>query len=114
GRWDAETARTTSTKVAPWRIRRRATQTQRCETQGPKRRTTDTPTCRASKESASNSNAASENCAPSCAMRAAGSLDRRHQATDARHTNRSAWSTATRRTPDAEREVRLRLPWAVE
>src|SRR5215469_10026647 len=70
--------------------------------------TTETPTCRAWRESAWSSDGASECCGRACANREAASVNRRRRASSARQTYKSACSTACRLKPDVERAA---PPW---
>src|SRR5262249_53780252 len=113
-RWDAETARTAAATIVPLRTRRPAAPTRLCETRDPKRRTTDTPTCRAWKELASSSNDANDCCEANNATPAEDCWDCHRPAIDARHTYKSVLSTTARRMPAVERGARHRSLRAAE
>src|SRR6267154_637886 len=80
----------------------------------PTRQTRETPTCRASKECASNSHAANECCAFFFAIPAAASWDCLPPATGRRPTNKSACSTTSRHELGAEFLFLLRWLWEDE
>src|SRR6185295_17792122 len=72
------------------------------ETPNPTPQTTETPTCRASTESALSSRAANAHCGFAFDSPAVATSDCPPPTTDSRPTNRSACSTASRKAPAAE------------
>ena len=106
-RSDACTIRAGIEQVAPWRNRDRPTPAGRSEKRDPTRRTRGIPTCQAWKSRRRCKCAASRCCGRACAVRGAlVALDRRRANRVAR-SDRTAWTTAVQRRPDAERCGRL-------
>ncbi len=106
GRSGACTTRAGAGRAAAWRSRGRRERAGCSGTPGPRRRTTGTPTCRASRRRRRCRGASTRSCVRGVAPSAARARPGRRAASVRRRSGRTAWTRASRRRPAAARRGR--------